>query len=161
MPSASVDDVHIRLFQPGDEDAFRSLNEEWITRYFRLEEKDRKVLGQPQAILDSGGKIIMAVSGNEAVGCCALVPTGNASFEVSKMAVTSSQQSRGIGRRLLTAIIQEGRRLGARRFYIETNSKLHPAIRLYESLGFRHMPPDQITPSPYERADVYMELFLP
>ncbi len=32
--------VVIRPFQAGDEIAFRQLNEEWITRYFRLEEKD-------------------------------------------------------------------------------------------------------------------------
>jgi GNAT superfamily N-acetyltransferase len=158
MLGKSVNDLEIRPFQPGDEDDFRYLNEEWITRYFRLEAKDREMLGQPQAILDSGGQIMMAVSGLDAVGCCALVPMGNDSFEISKMAVTASQQNRGIGRRLLTAIIQEGRRFGAKRFYIETNSKLHPAIRLYESLGFRQMSPDQITPSPYERADVYMEL---
>ena len=53
------------------------------------------------------GKIMMAVSAHDAVGSCALVPMGNASFEVSKMAVTSSQQNRGIGRRLLTAIIED------------------------------------------------------
>jgi hypothetical protein len=28
------------------------------------------------------------------------------------------------------------------------------AIRLYESMGFKHLPPNLITPSPYERADV-------
>jgi hypothetical protein len=35
---------------------------------------------------------------------------------------------------------------------------LTPAIRLYESQGFRHLPPERIVPSVYARADVYMEL---
>jgi len=37
---------------------------------------------------------------------------------------------------------------------------LENAIRLYESLGFRHLPPERITVSPYARSDVQMELVL-
>jgi hypothetical protein len=34
------------------------------------------------------------------------------------------------------------------------------AIRLYESVGFQHVPPERVIPSAYARADVYMELYL-
>jgi putative acetyltransferase len=44
--------------------------------------------------------------------------------------------------------------------YLETNKKLTPAVRLYEALGFRHLSPERVVPSPYARADVYMELDL-
>jgi putative acetyltransferase len=81
-------------------------------------------------------------------------------FEVAKMAVTTGYQGRGIGRRLLQAAIEEAQRMRARRLYLETNHILEPAIRLYESLGFRRLQPAQVTPSPYDRADVYMELML-
>jgi hypothetical protein len=37
---------------------------------------------------------------------------------------------------------------------------LTPAIRLYESMGFKHLDADRIVPSAYARADVYMELTL-
>ena len=47
-----------------------------------------------------------------------------------------------------------------RRLYLETNRKLALAIRLYESVGFRHLPPERVVPSPYARANVYMELDL-
>ena len=76
------------------------------------------------------------------------------------MAVTASLQGAGIGRHLLQSVIAEARTSGARRLYLETNRKLAPAIRLYESVGFRHLPPERIIPSPYARADVYMELSL-
>jgi hypothetical protein len=48
--------------------------------------------------------------------------------------------------------------LGAESLYLETNDRLADAIHLYESLGFRHLPPERIVPSPYARANVYMEL---
>ena len=76
------------------------------------------------------------------------------------MAVTESHRRAGIGRRLLEKAVEEARASGAHRLYLETNRKLVNAIRLYESLGFRHLPPQRITPSPYARADVYMELYL-
>jgi hypothetical protein len=38
--SASSDRVAIREFKPGDEACFRKLNEEGITRYFRIEAND-------------------------------------------------------------------------------------------------------------------------
>ena len=150
-----------RHFQPGDESAFRSLNEEWITRYFVLEDKDRKSFDDPQAtILAKGGRILFTELAGKAVGCCALIPIAPNEYEVAKMAVTESAQGHGIGRQLLAHTIEEGRALGATRLYLETNHVLTPAIRLYQALGFRPTPPERTIPSPYARADVYMELFL-
>ncbi len=46
-----------------DATAFRTLNEEWITRYFTLEKMDRETLGDPEGkILKNGGHILMALS---------------------------------------------------------------------------------------------------
>jgi GNAT superfamily N-acetyltransferase len=76
------------------------------------------------------------------------------------MAVTESFQRAGVGRCLLEAAIGAARAAGATRLYLETNRKLGPAIRLYESVGFRHLPPERVVPSPYVRSDVSMELVL-
>jgi GNAT superfamily N-acetyltransferase len=159
-PSPAAEIV-IRQFQPGDAAAFRRLNEEWITRYFRIEAKEESVLADPQrTILDPGGRIFFATAGERCVGCCALIRRGDKEFEVAKMAVEPSYQRAGIGRRLLLAAIEEGHNAGAPRLYLETNHVLTPAIRLYESLGFKHIPENRIVPSQYARADVHMELIL-
>jgi putative acetyltransferase len=151
----------IREFRPGDEAAFRRLNEEWIVRYFSLEPKDEAALTDPQAnILDCGGRIFLAVRDNEPIGCCALLRMSAGEFEVAKMGVTASCQRSGIGRRLLERAIAEARASGGQRLYLETNRKMTAAIRLYESLGFRHLPPERVVPSPYARSDVQMELYL-
>ena len=153
-------ELTIREFRPGDEAAFRTLNEEWIIRHFALEPKDVASLAGPQrTILDRGGRIFLAVRAGQTVGCCALLSMSPGEFEVAKMAVTESCQGAGIGRLLLAKTIEAARASGARRLYLETNRKLAPAIRLYESLGFRDVPPERIVLSPYARADVYMELY--
>jgi putative acetyltransferase len=154
-------EIGIRQFQPGDAAAFRRLNEEWITRFFRVEAKEKIVLADPQGtIMDLGGRILFATVGERCIGCCALIRMKEKEFEVAKMAVEPSYQGAGIGRRLLLAVIDEGRNAGGERLYLETNHALTPAIRLYESVGFRHIDADRVVPSPYERADVYMELIL-
>jgi putative acetyltransferase len=159
--SSPLSEIGIRHFQPGDAAAFRSLNEEWITRFFRVEPAEELVLADPQGtILDAGGKILFATAGERCIGCCALILMKEKEFEVAKMAVEPSYQGAGIGRRLLQATIDEGRSAGATRLYLETNHTLTTAIRMYESVGFKHIDTDRIIPSHYERADVYMELFL-
>jgi putative acetyltransferase len=152
-------DLHIRDFEPGDETAFKALNEVWIRRYFAMEPKDEATLNDPRhKILDGGGRIFMAILDGEHVGCCALLSMRECEYEVAKMAVADGHKGAGIGRKLLAHAINEAWKTGARRLYLETNHVLTPAITLYESAGFRHLPPN---PSEYARADVYMELLRP
>jgi putative acetyltransferase len=152
-------EVKVRPFQSGDEVAFRELNEAWIAKYFTIEEPDRVVLGDPVSnIIGSGGYIFMGVSGEVQVGCCALLPMEPGAFEVAKMAVTENQRGRGIGRKVLEYTIHHAKKIGATRLYLETNRKLENAIHLYESVGFQHVSPDQVIPSPYARANVFMEM---
>ncbi len=152
------DEIVVRGFEDGDEAAFRRLNEEWITRYFKIEPKDEESFADPRRkILEKGGQIFLAVSDGGALGCCALVAMGPGEFEVAKMAVTASAQGLGIGRMLMESVVEAGRASGAKRLYLETHHSLTPAIRLYESLGFELVPEERVRPSPYERADVFME----
>jgi len=155
-------DIEIRPFRDGDGEAFRLLNEAWIERHFGIEEADRKTLGNPEGkVLATGGHIFMAVDGEKAVGCCALILMRPGVFEVAKMTVAEEYRGRGLGRRLLAHTIEQARALGAASLYLETNDKLVDAIHLYEALGFQHLPPERVTPSPYARANVFMELAFP
>lgn len=151
--------VEIREFQPGDETAFRILNEAWISAYFTIEEKDREVLNDPREYIPGhGGHIYFAVNGDtgEILGCCALLTMENDVFEVAKMAVAENWRGQGIGRKLLRGVIAAARGLGAARLYLETNHTLANAIALYRSEGFEHLPPGDVKPSPYARATIFM-----
>jgi GNAT superfamily N-acetyltransferase len=85
---------------------------------------------------------------------------GPGEFEVAKMAVTAKAQGLGLGRLLMESVIAAAKAAGAKRLFLETNHALTPAIRLYESVGFTHIPKERAAPSPYERADVPMEMWL-
>jgi putative acetyltransferase len=152
--------VEIRAIQSAEDlAAFRTLNEEWITRFFVLEEADRRALGDPQAaILAKGGQIFIAARGEESIGCVALVPMGDGVFELSKMAVAPELRGQGIGRRLLLYAIDQAMRMGASSLFLGSSTKLPNAVGLYESAGFQHVPPERLPALPYTRADVFMEL---
>jgi N-acetylglutamate synthase-like GNAT family acetyltransferase len=158
-PSA-VPVIEIRSLAPGDDaTAFRTLNEEWITRYFTLEAKDREILNNPvHSILLKGGHIFVAYAGAEAVGCVAPIPMQDGVYELSKMAVSPSLRGRGFGRRLLQHAIAQARSIGARSLFLGSNTQLKDAVHLYESVGFRHVKPESLPPMPYNRADVFMEM---
>lgn len=148
--------VHVRAFRAGDEAAFKALNVEWIEHYFRLEPKDLEALENPTRIL-ADGAIAMAEIDGEAVGTCALIKRPEPGmWEIAKMGVTPKHRGAGIGAALMAYLIEIAPRLGARTLYIETNSALAPAIRLYEKFGFRHLGDGEHPPTPYVRADVFM-----
>ena len=143
-------------FRPDLRQHFYRLNAAWLQKYFRMEPIDERVLSHPEEeLLASGGAILFALLDGEAVGTCALKHDVDRVYELTKMAVDESRQGLGIGRALIDAAVAEFQRLGGATLFLETNSKLIPAIRLYESVGFEHQAarkPD----SHYERSDVYM-----
>jgi N-acetylglutamate synthase-like GNAT family acetyltransferase len=156
----TADAILYRTFRPGDEAAFLQLNEEWISKMFELEAADREIIGDPRKhILAGGGQICIAEAAGEPIGCCALMAIAPGEFELAKMTVSENSRGSGVGRRLLQFTISVARQMGARRLYLESNTKAAAAIHLYEQLGFRHLPeaPHQ---SKYERANVFMELQL-
>jgi len=160
MTAPQADGILFRTFRRGDEAAFLRLNEAWISRDFVIEPHDHEVLSDPQThILAPGGQICIAELAGEILGCCALVPMAPGEFELAKMTVSESARGRAIGRRLLEYTLAEARRMGAHRLYLESNTKAAAAVHLYEQLGFRHLPGPP-HPSPYARANVFMEMNL-
>ena len=154
----SADEVKIVTYQPKYQKAFKDLNEEWITTYFKMEEKDYEVLNNPEEyIISKGGHIVFALINDEAVGTCALIQSKESPgvYELAKMAVSPKAQGKQIGYLIGKALIDIAKEENADQIFLETNSILVPAIRLYEKLGFKHVP---VSESPYERCDVKMEL---
>lgn len=148
--------VAIIPFEPRHAADWARLNEGWLIEGgFEIEAKDRKAIDDPRgAVLDPGGRIFMAQRDGQVIGCCALIVMDDGGFEVAKMCVTPAARGLGLGRKLLQACEDAARAAGATRLYLETASSLKAAGGLYRSFGFIDLPP---RPTPYVRADVFME----
>lgn len=136
--------------------AFKSLNQEWIEKYFEMEAADFKALDHPKKnILDKGGYIAVALLNGEAVGCCALIKMENGpyDYELAKMGVSPKAQGLGIGFKLGQAIMAKAKELGAKEVFLESNTVLIPAIQLYRKLGFKEI---EHIKTPYERCNIQM-----
>ena len=143
---------------PKYQKAFKALNVEWISQYWSLEQPDYMALDNPdEYILKQGGSILIALYDNVPVGCCALIKMDNSTFELAKMTVSPQVQGKGIGLLLGSKIIEKAKIIGAKRLYLESNSVLAPAVKLYRKLGFEDI---EGASSPYERCNVQMQLYI-
>jgi len=150
--------VAIVPYEPAHHHPFRRLNEAWISRHFRIEPPDTRVLAAPQQeILDKGGHIIVAARQGAVVGVCALLRVDGDTFELAKMAVAESARGHGVGFLVGQEAIRRARAAGASRLILESNTVLTPAIALYRKLGFV-----EVTgiPSEYSRCNIHMEMKL-
>lgn len=153
-------EVQIVEYEPQYKSAFKTLNEEWISTYFEMEEADRKVLENPEGyILNNGGKIFVALYNNETVGVCALIKMDDEEydFEMAKMAVSPKAQGKNIGWLLGQAVINKAKELEVSKIYLESNTVLKPAINLYYKMGFQKI---SGRATPYKRSNIQMELNL-
>jgi GNAT superfamily N-acetyltransferase len=156
ITNATSPDVRIVRWEPRYTPDFVRLNQQWIERFFKLEPSDLKYFHDPEGeIIAKGGEIFIALLGEKAVGCCALVhhPETDA-YELAKMAVDPDAQGAGIGTRLGHALLDYARVHGVHRIYLEANTKLVASVKLYHSLGFRPVP---IEHAVYDRCDLFME----
>jgi DNA-binding MarR family transcriptional regulator/GNAT superfamily N-acetyltransferase len=148
--------IEVRPYRPAWASHFERINTEWLERWFVVEAVDRAMLGDPQRyVLDPGGAILFALLDGEVIGTCALIKEAPGVYELSKMAVETGFRGLGAGRKLLEGAIAEFQRRRGRTLFLESSSRLKPALVLYESAGFVHHPAPR-PGSHYQRADVYM-----
>jgi len=75
-----------------------------------------------------------------AVGCGAVRRLDESTAELKRMYVDPQVRGKGIGRALVESLEREARALGVTRVVLETGTRLAPAIRLYEGLGYIRIP---------------------
>ena len=86
------------------------------------------------------GAFIVAYLDGVAVGCGAVRRLDETTAELKRMYVDPSARGRGIGRELVEALEHEARMLGITNVVLETGTRLAPAIKLYEGMGYARVP---------------------
>jgi ribosomal protein S18 acetylase RimI-like enzyme len=128
-----------------------------------LESADYELFANPEKIVTGGGNIFFALLGEKVAGTVALIrEDGGKKYEVSKMAVSPEHRQKGIGEKLLRHLLAYAGENKISYLYLISNTKLTPAIRLYEKLGFTPVRQVGGTPSThYKRGNYIAELHLP
>lgn len=147
--------IEIEDYRSEHKEDFARLNREWLQKYFCVEPMDEVLFKDPTAkIIKPGGAILCARMAGEIVGTCALIRHGEG-FEIARMAVTEKHRGLGIGEKLLVAVLAQAEEKKAQRVFLVTNSRLRPAISLYQKYGFVTI---HEGPHPdYKRGDMIME----
>lgn len=137
----------------------KTLNYEWIKKYFFIEPNDVKQLSNPkEEILDKGGEIFFALDDDAIIGTASLLKVNDEEYELAKMAVTEKYKGLGIGKMLMEHCIDEAKKLDAKKLTLVSNTKLDAAIHVYRKYGFVEIPlPKEIH---YERGNIMMEKML-
>lgn len=78
---------------------------------------------------------LVAETDGRVVGHCGVANIAGEG-EITNVAVLESCRGRGIGRKMLLKLLEEGRAAGIMDFTLEVRAGNAPAIHLYESLGF-------------------------
>lgn len=158
QPESHGDRVNIIAYSEALREHLRTLNEEWLEKYFKLEDIDVVQLGNPQGeILDKGGHIFYAAVKDDVLGTASLLRINDREYELGKMAVTEKAQGFGLGNILMRHCLQQARKLGIEKLVLYSNTKLAPAIHIYKKFGFGEVP---LEPGHYERANIKMQKLL-
>lgn len=136
----------------------KTLNYEWLEKYFRVEEGDIRSLSNPKKyIIDKGGFIYYAKLGNEIVGTASLLKKSETQYELAKMAVSGKARGYGIGTILLEHCLKVARQKQIQTLVLYSNTILGSAIHLYRKFGFEEI---ELESGLYERANIKMQKHL-
>jgi GNAT superfamily N-acetyltransferase len=86
------------------------------------------------------GAFLIAYLDESAVGCGAVRRLDSETAELKRMYVDRRARGQGIGRALVDALEAEARALRVTRVVLETGTRLAPAIRMYEGMGYARIP---------------------
>ena len=109
---------------------------EVVDSYYDLDawESELAALGTHYTRPDGG--VLLAMDGDAAVGCVALIRFDETICEMKRLYVSDSNHRRGAGHALCSGLLDLGRELGFRHMRLETGDLQVEAQSLYHSIGF-------------------------
>ena len=117
---------------------------------------DLEMASLPQQYGPADGAFLLAEREGAFLGCVALRKWQDA-CEMKRLYVRPEGRGLGVGRLLAESIIDEARRRGYERMFLDTLPSMTRAQGLYAALGFRPVPPYRHNPVP---GTTFMELRL-
>jgi GNAT superfamily N-acetyltransferase len=107
---------------------------------------ERSISAEDGELVPPRGAFLVASIDGEVVACGAVKSISPGVGSLKRMWVAGSVRGLGFGRRMLSALESEARKLGLRTVRLETNRTLVEAIRLYQSSGYVEVRPFNTDP---------------
>ena len=135
--------------------AFIDFNTDWIVTYFgKLEPHDLETFDKIDEELRNGAMIFFAVENDIPLACCMSMPMEGDTWEICKLGSNKELPHKGAGSLVFRAAMEWAQKHDAKRLFILSNSRLKPALHIYEKHGFKEIKLDVYG---YERGDIAFE----
>ncbi len=144
-------DVEIRPAQPDEYAAAKALVEEYVESLgldLGFQGIEQELADFPRAYEPPGGRLLLALTDNEPVGCVAVKRYEGDVCELKRLYVRPTGRGAGLGRKLTEAAMEAAAALGYRRMRLDTLPSMQAARSLYRSLGFAEIEPYRFNPVP-------------
>jgi carbonic anhydrase len=130
----------------------------WLQIDLCFQNFEKELANLPGDYAPPDGRLLLAYEDNELAGCIALRKADQDICEMKRLFLREEFRGRGLGRRLIAAIIREAKQIGYERMRLDTlPPKMNDAIALYRSYGFKQAAPYYDNPV---AGAVFMELDL-
>ena len=156
-------DARPKLYLPdnsADYDMVRQLFREYAASLeFDLDFQDfgEEMRHLPGDYAHPDGRLILALINTVPVGCVALRRIEDRICEMKRLYTIPSIRGKGVGRLLVTSVIQAARNIGYEKMRLDTVPSMKSARHIYASVGFREINPYRYNPI---AGATYMELDL-
>ncbi len=114
----------------------------WFGLTLCFQNFDEELASLPGDYAPPGGRLWLAFVDGELAGCIALKKLEDGICEMKRLYVRDRFRGRRIGVSLIEKLIAEAKALGYKKLRLDTYPpKMGKAVSLYESYGFREIPP--------------------
>jgi ribosomal protein S18 acetylase RimI-like enzyme len=146
--------TNVRGATPADLPRVRALIEEycrWIDLDLAFQEIEPELDALPGDYAPPAGALLVAEVNGRIEALVAYRRFDEGIAEMKRLYVAPAVRGLGLARALATTLLEQARTSGYHTMYLDTLTKMGDAQRLYESLGFRDIPPYYDTPLPNTR----------
>ena len=127
------------MFQSGDQVMVRRLVLEGLGEHFGFIDETMNPDIDDIAASFAQGVFLVALDGDEIVGTGGLLPVDASRARIVRMSTRASHRRRGVGRAVLSSLLEQARSLGYGSVVLATDAAWIDVIAFYDALGFRRL----------------------
>jgi ribosomal protein S18 acetylase RimI-like enzyme len=116
--------------------------EAWLGVDLCFQSFEKELKNLPGEYAQPSGRLFLALSIEKVAGCIALRKLGDTTCEIKRLFVRPDFRGLRLGQMLIEKALAEAKAIGCLRMRLDTlPDKMPKAVELYQSYGFREIPP--------------------